>query len=331
MPKSEKQKAKILLIARYLWEQTDESHGVSSAEIRDYLEDNGIEAEEHSIYRDIAALRDEFGLDIDGGRGKKYRLVSRDLEYDDLRTLAECVYATRFISEGQAKRIVRSLGILCSEYQRETLEGETFIGNRARTEERSVLRNADVIRSAIRENKKSTFNYSTIAINDAKKSVLRKNGKQFKVSPFCLLVFDGNLYLFSISEWSESFTYRVDRMRNVHCTEEARIGHKEFEKIEMRTYLRRVFGMYKGERQRVTMEFDKGLLDTVVDRLGIEDVLYRPEGKDKFVVNADIEVSPTFYAWILSFGKKAKIISPFSVVEGLKGYLQDISNIYFDS
>ena len=60
MPKSEKQKAKILLIARYLWEQTDENHGVSSADIRDYLEDNGIETEEHSIYRDIAALRDEF-------------------------------------------------------------------------------------------------------------------------------------------------------------------------------------------------------------------------------------------------------------------------------
>ena len=103
MPRPEKQKAKTLMVAKYLWERTDESHGVTAAEIVDYLEDEyGIVAEEHSIYRDIAALRDEFGMDIDGGRGKKYRLVSRDLDYDDLRTLAECVYATRFITENQA-------------------------------------------------------------------------------------------------------------------------------------------------------------------------------------------------------------------------------------
>ena len=89
MPKSEKQKIKILLVAKCLWELTDESHGVSAAKILDYLENTcGITAEEHSIYRDIAVLREDFGLDIDGGRGKKeYSLKSRQISFEDLRIL----------------------------------------------------------------------------------------------------------------------------------------------------------------------------------------------------------------------------------------------------
>ena len=170
-----------------------------------------------------------------------------------------------------------------------------------------------------------------ISINDKTKTVLRNKGQRFLVSPFSLLVFDGNLYLFSVSEWGEPYTYRVDRMRNVRVVNARRIGHSVYDKVDMRNYLRRVFGMYKGDRQRVTMEFDKDLKDLVVDRLGTEDILYRSEGKNKIVVNADIEVSPPFYAWILSFGKKARITAPASVVEGLKNHLKEVSSVYFDS
>ena len=330
LPRSEKQKLKTLYIAKYLWEQTDENHAVTATEIRDYLEDEcGISAEEHSIYRDIAALRDEFGFDIDGGRGKKYRLASRDIDYDDLRTLAECVYATRFIPEGQAARLVGLLGAFCSEYQRATMEGETFVGNRMRTEERSVLNNASEIRRAMNDNQKITFKYAKATIDNVKKTVFRKNNVTYTVSPYCLLVNDGNFYLLAYSDWdSKIMTYRVDRMRDVRCSIIHRVGRNHYDKINIDTYLRRVFGMYGGERQRVVMEFDIQLLDTVVDRLGTENIIYHSEGKKRFVVNADIEVSPQFYAWLFGFGNKAKIISPPSVAEGMKVHLQEVSAIY---
>ena len=329
MPKKEKQKIKTLLIAKYLWEQTDEEHGVSAADIREYLNvEYEIETEVHSIYRDIAALRDQFGMDIEGGRGRKYRLVSRDLDYDDLRTLAECVYATRFVTEGQAKRIVNALGIMCSDYQKEALEGETFVGNRTRTEERSVLNNAGTIRSAIRENKKITFNYATATVNDVKKTVARRDGQRIITSPYSILVNDGNLYMLSCSKWGKIMTYRVDRMRNVQCIDTPRIGQREYEKLNIRTYPRRVFGMFEGERQRVTMVFDNSLLDTVVDRLGAEDVMYHSDGDKRFVVNAEIEVSPQFYAWIFGFGDKARIKNPAAVVAGMKEYIKAVADVY---
>ena len=64
MPKSEKQKMKTLYVAKYFLENSDENHSVCAADIIDFLEtDCGITADRRSIYRDIAALRDEFDMD----------------------------------------------------------------------------------------------------------------------------------------------------------------------------------------------------------------------------------------------------------------------------
>ena len=92
--------------------------------------------------------------------------------------------------------------------------------------------------------------------------------------------------------------------------------------------MRRVFNMFEGERQRVTMEFDSSLLNTVVDRLGAEDTMYHSDGNDRFVVNAEVEVSPQFYAWIFGFGDKAKIINPSAVAAGMKEYLAAVNAVY---
>ena len=70
MPKSESQKLKLLYIADYLMRETDADdkgnmlHGVLLKDVKDYLKEKGIEAEEHSIRRDIDLLR--------GGKDAEY-------------------------------------------------------------------------------------------------------------------------------------------------------------------------------------------------------------------------------------------------------------------
>ena len=67
MARSENQKLKTLYVAKYFMENSDENHSVAAADIIDYLEEEcGITADRRSIYRDIAALRDVFGMDIEG-------------------------------------------------------------------------------------------------------------------------------------------------------------------------------------------------------------------------------------------------------------------------
>lgn len=72
MAKSENQKVKTLFVAKYFLENSDENHPITAGDIVDYLkEECGIVAERRAIYRDIAALRDVYGMDIDGGTGRQ--------------------------------------------------------------------------------------------------------------------------------------------------------------------------------------------------------------------------------------------------------------------
>ena len=87
--------------------------------------------------------------------------------------------------------------------------------------------------------------------------------------------------------------------------------------------------MFSGQQKRVSICFVNSLLDTAIERFGIDhDVFYRPEGNEGFVVTADVEISDQFYSWICGFRKRAKIISPPEVVEDMKKFLEDIATEY---
>ena len=113
---------KTLFVAKYFLENSDENHPITAGDIVDYLrEDCGIEVERRAIYRDIAALRDVYGMDIDGDRGGKYRLLSRQFEFDDLRLLAGVCTPPKFISASKAKDL-KTISEFCSIYQAEELQ-----------------------------------------------------------------------------------------------------------------------------------------------------------------------------------------------------------------
>ena len=64
-------------------------------------------------------------------------------------------------------------------------------------------------------------------------------------------------------------TYRLDRMKGVEIvTDEPRVGGLEFSKINMESYTQQHFGMFSGEKKRVSLRFTNNLLDTMVDRFG---------------------------------------------------------------
>ena len=56
-------KLKLLYLAQFLYQETDENHPKTLQEILDHLEACGISAERKSIYDDMELLRD-FGMDI---------------------------------------------------------------------------------------------------------------------------------------------------------------------------------------------------------------------------------------------------------------------------
>lgn len=339
MPKRENQKLKTLYIAQYFLENSDDNHSVNASDIMDYLKDEcGIICERRSIYRDIEALRDEFGMDIQVVKGGKSKLLSRQFDFEDLRLLAQCVYATKFISKSKAEKLVNTLGGFCSIYQRDELESEVFLCDRVKTTQQNILFTIGQINFAMstrydgkkRTPTKITFKYLKYEINNIHSQVERRKGELYKVSPYKLIINEGNYYLLAYDDRCKDMrTFRVDRMREINVTKEPREGAEAFAEIDLTTYTKRVFSMFGGKNRRVNMRFNNSLLSVVIERFGTgSDVFYRPDGKSNFIVTADIEISDQFFSWICGFRKRASIISPSDVVEDMKKFLKDIESKY---
>lgn len=339
MAKSENQKLKTLYVAKYFLENSDENHPTTAGDIVDYLRNEcGVEAERRAIYRDIAILRDEFGMDIDGGQGGKYRLLSRQFEFDDLRLLAECVHAAKFISANQAKTLVDTIGEFCSVYQAEQLQQEVFLCDRVKTTQRGTMTIISKINAAMSHKldgkphtpQKISFKYLKYTLQDKNAQVERRKGAIYKVSPYKLLINEGNYYLLAFDDKAQDMrTYRIDRMKEVKLLDEPREGTEAFEAVDIESYTRRVFSMFGGDQKRVSIRFINPLLDTAIERFGTSpDVFYRPDDERHFVVTADVEISNQFFAWVCGFGKRAKIINPPDVVEDMRKFLSGISRMY---
>lgn len=177
---------------------------------------------------------------------------------------------------------------------------------------------------------KITFKYLKNVLQNGVKQIERYGGAIYKVSPYQLLMNDGNYYLLAFDDKSQEIrTYRIDRMKEVEAINEPRDGAEAFKEIEMETYTRRVFSMFDGVQRRVSIRFTNSKLDTIVERFGTgHDVFYMPEGDHHFIVSADIEISDQFYSWVCGFRKAAVILSPPDVVEGMEKFLKDIASCY---
>ena len=220
-------------------------------------------------------------MDIEGGQGGKYRLLFRQFEFDDLRLLAECVHAAKFISAWQAKDLVDTLGEFCSTYQAEQLQREVFLCDRVKTTQKGTMAIISKLNQAMATRQdgkphtpqKISFKYLKYTLQDGVTQVERRKGAVYKVSPYKLLINDGNYYLLGYGPAGNKnapkvATYRVDRMKEVKLLDEPREGAEEFSKIDIESYTRRVFSMFGGEQKRVGIRFRNYLLDTAIERFG---------------------------------------------------------------
>ena len=176
---------------------------------------------------------------------------------------------------------------------------------------------------------KVSFKYLKHEISDVSHEVERRHGDKYIVSPYALLINEGNYYLLAVDErYKKPRTYRIDRMKEVSLTGEPRTGEAFFKDMDIRTYAQRVFGMYGGTKQLVTIRFITPLLDTAVERFGTKDAIYSKVDDRHFSVTANVEISDLFYGWLLGFGKRVKLVYPEDAVEGFKAYLDKVRGMY---
>ena len=106
-----------------------------------------------------------------------------------------------------------------------------------------------------------------------------------------------------------------------------REGKELFKEKNIISQKAKVFDMYGGKEYNVRIRFRKELADAVIDQFG-KDVMMMPVDEDHFTITVPVEVSPTFFAWIATFGRRVKILSPEPVVEKMRDFLQRSLDMY---
>lgn len=311
MTKTPNQKLKILYLMDLLFTNTDEEHPMAMRDIIEYLESCGISAERKSIYSDIEGLK-LFGLDI-LSNAKGYYVVSREFELPEVKMLVDCVSASKFITEKKSEKLIKKIESLASRHEGYKLQRQVYIADRIKMANEDIYRSVDTLSDAINEKKKVSFKY--FEYDTDKKKKYRNDGSDYVVSPYSLTVSDENYYLISHYPKYEQLThFRVDRMTNIRVTDEKceNIENIMGEKFSIGEYSKRIFSMYSGEDSRVELVCENSMMNAVIDRFG-EEVAVQKIDDEHFKVFANVDISPTFFAWVFTFGGKIKISAPENV------------------
>ena len=91
--------------------------------------------------------------------------------------------------------------------------------------------------------------------------------------------------------------------------------------------LKAAYDMYGGEPERVELEFDNSLINVVIDRFGSK-VIINKVNENRIRIKADVEISPTFWGWLFTFGTNAKVVGPEKIVDMAKQKIKEISDCY---
>lgn len=323
--KQTQQKLKLLYLMKILTEQTDEDNTLTIPQIIAELEGYGVSAERKSIYSDLEYLK-LFGLDVCSNKGKTYGyfIGSREFELPELKLLVDSVQASKFITHKKSEELISKIEKLTSLSNAKKLHRQVYVSNRVKAFNETIYYNVDKIHEAIAANKQITFKYFEMNVN--KEKVYRKNGELYTESPVALSWDDENYYLITYKKKYSSYThYRVDKMENIQITDADRVLSDE--PFDLSEYSKSTFGMFGGQKTKVSVRFANDLVGVVLDRFGSDVVLTKADD-EHFDCTVSVAVSTQFLAWIFSFGKRAKIISPEYVVNQMHELVSEVKEEY---
>lgn len=326
MSKKPNQKLKLIYLARIMQERTDLKHGLTLAEISAALNEYGISAERKSLYDDIEALR-LGGYDIRTVRDThvRYYLASQTFEFSELCLLIDAIQSSKFLTPQKSNTLIRKIEKLGSRYDAAQLHKQVDSANRLKTENEEIYQTISTLHAAIADNRKVACLY--FEWNSFKQRILRNGGDEYRISPWALIWEDEYYYLVAYDSDAQKIKhFRVDKMLKVRLLDEGREGELLFSEMDMALYSQSTFGMYGGESMYVRIAADPSLAGVVLDRFGAG--LTVLNHSDRFEFSVKVMVSPTFYAWVLGFGNKMKILSPDFVAQRAAQLAQEVLSTY---
>ena len=305
---------RILLLLKFLMEQTDEAHSITVADILRFWASRGIHANRKNVYSDIKLLMD-FGVDIIcvHSMQNRYFIGSRLLELPELKLLVDAVESSHLITVKKSAALIEKLGHLASRHNAAHLNRPVYMEGTAKPDNETVYYAIDAIQTAIPEQRAISFQY--FEYTPKKEKVLKHDGYRYVFSPYAL-IWSRDFY-YAVG-WSEKHgklaQFRVDRMTAIQGSDAAYIADPSFDPA---AYVREVFGMYHDTAQPVTLLCENRTMRNIIDHFG-EDVDTEIVDAKHFRTTVDVAPTPPFFAWVFTFGGAIRIEGPAEVLAKMK-------------
>ncbi len=318
-------KDRLLVLLQILQEHTDDEKYLTTAELLSLMEAEGQEGCKRTLRRNIQSLQNcgyEIAIRETNGGPTEYAYLGRKWSMPDLQILVDAVSAAQFIPQARSGELIGMLSEMAGPSHVKELYPQILVSEHVKAKNVNMIYTVQEIRRAIERNKKIRFQY--LEFNLEKKQVPKHQGtpeEEYVVSPYATVWNDDRYYLVGWSDKREKVTvFRIDRMMVPKQMPNKRVPPPE--KFDIRDYTDKVFRMYGGPEEKVTLLCSMEILDQVIDRFGGGIELKQAKG-DKFLLTVPVSLSTTFYAWVFQFVGKMSILAPEHVRETYAGYLQE--------
>lgn len=314
-----------LWVFKYLWEQTDDEHPATIADITAYLESQGQTVKDYRVIQaDIAELA-SMGIDIveDRSRHYEYSIGTRHFEVPEVKLLVDAVQSSRFISQKKSKALIKKLSAFVGPQDANIIKRQLYVDQRFKATNEGIMRIVDSIQDAIAAKVKVTFQY--FDYSPEKKKVARHNGVYYVVSPYSLIWNGDNYYMVGYSEDKGTVQkFRIDRIDHLSVVDAPRV--KPPKDYNVGDFFSQEFSMMSGKETEVVLLVENELMNNIIDHFG-EGVNTEIVDETHFKARVTVGLSNTFYGWLFASRGKIQLLQPKEAIDDF----YSIINVYQSS
>jgi len=315
-------KLRPLYLAKILYEQTDEDHYLTTAQLIQILEKKyNVKSHRQTIKADIELLK-QFGLKIEEVKStqNRYNIYGRQFDVPELKLLIDAVESSKFISKSMSEQLVTKISSLAGQHQATSLKRNVSCENRIKSNNEKIHMIVDTINDAINAGKKISFQYFEYNVRKEKKV---KRDEPYVITPLHLVWNCDYYYMVGTYDYEQRLgSFRADRI--VECPiilQED--GTPVPDGFDVNTYLNTTFRMHNSEHCEVELICDNDVMDSIIDRFG-EDVTTYANDMTSFRAFVNVAVSSVFYSWVFGFRGEVKIKAPENIK---KDYLEMVQEV----
>lgn len=318
---------RLLKLKEILFTETDDHHELSLQELMGKLsiQSRQIKADVRTIKGDLEILDDaDFEIVKNTGKFGKilYSHQSRLFETYQLRLMIDAVLSARFITVNEKKTLIDKIKRLTSKHTAKTLPEPILISQPMSVNYEQVKLNIDRVHRAISEGRVLTYKYGKF--NVKKEFTYNRDGETYFVEPYALIWQNDYYYLIGrYKKMDEMRHYRLDRIREIEISDTT-FSKEDF---HLRDYVNQSFHMFAGEEIRIKVRFHIDLVNVVLDRFG-HGADIREVDESYFVLSTKANLSGGLVNWILTWGNKAKVLSPDYLVDEIKEKIRKMGEVY---